>query len=229
MYNPVKAVKYAFNYAFDPQTSVDEGWNYRAPRPVLSEKKRRELMANSALETPRSNLRAVCNVLWTYPKNASWTERAIFTAMLGCSLYFTYSYVQEQVAFSNWISGLTNTLREMGQVALSARPELIDLVIGNYPELQAIMENDPLFRKMIELYPDTSAILRYEDFKAFIEQSPQLEDLLRGTPTMEDLVRLYPGFAEKIASNPDLLKEVSAFKKRAGRTYKRTAGRYRRF
>lgn len=213
MRNPYKALRDGVKYAFNPLTAVDEGWNYKPKRPVLSEEKKRELLANSALETPKSSLRAVGKVLWAYPQNASNKERLIFASLISAGMYLTYFYVQEQANFAQWMRGFSDTVIMMSQAAMEARPEFIDQIIENYPLLQAEMAADPMLENLLDAYPDSNTITRSGMFDEALAQSDEMRRLLEGTPPLEDLLMSYPGFAEKVAANPALLGQVTGFRR----------------
>ena len=213
MKNPYRTIRGGLSYAFNPLTAVDEGWNYKPKRPALSKAKKRELLANSALETPKSNLRAVGQVLWAYPKNASNKERLIFASLITSGMYLTYFYVQEQAAFSQWMRGFSDTVIMMSQAAMESRPEIIDQIIGNYPLLQAELAADPVFEKLLDVYPDSNTITRSGDFDEVLAQSDEMKRLLEGTPPLEDLLMSYPGFKEKVAATPELMEQVTGFRR----------------
>lgn len=212
MKNPLGFLKKLFN----PQAAIENGWAHEHPKPVLSEKKKKELMESSTLESSRSNIRAVFSILAPYWTKASVGERVKGATLLGASLFMTWYAVQMTVDFGNWLGGLGNTTQQVFQTMMSERPEIIADTIPSYPELEDYLEQDDQLNDLLMKYPDTTSILYDPEFEDLLEDSPALKAVLEKNPTLEDVFMNYPGFEEDVAQNPELLQELSSFRDEVG-------------
>jgi putative ATP-binding cassette transporter len=203
--------------AFSIQAAIDEGFSFK-PKPIkkLSPEKRKELMAASSLETPRSKTRSVMGVFAPYVTQSSTKEKVSAFALLGTALFLNKFSVDMMVDFGNWLSTLTNTVAQLWQITASSRPEAIAEIIDNYPLVQEALTNTPLLNEMLMHYPDVTQILQDQQFQDMISQSPELAEVLQKNPTMEDLLMQHPEFVEKVAANPELLEQVTEFKNDLG-------------
>jgi putative ATP-binding cassette transporter len=135
MKNPVRD---AWNY-LDPQTALEEGTAFRHRQPVLSLEKRKELMAASGMETPRSTFRSVMDIMAPYWTQSSKKEKAIAVSLLATSLAMTWWAVDMRVEFGEWMNAIGNTMQQIYQTVTTARPDIIKDAIPHYPALQDAM------------------------------------------------------------------------------------------
>lgn len=207
MWNPFRKLGEIFN----PQSAVEEGFAYKHERPVLSEKRKKELMEASSLETPRSSWRAALGIMAPYWTKASAKERLIGAGLLATSLFMTWYAVQITVDFGHWQSGLTNTVQQLFQSMMSSRPEIFADVVQNYPALNDVLSNDQVLNSIMNQYPDTTSITYNPQFRELLGQNPEFAEILTQNPTMETVFSSYPGMAEQIAANPDLIEQLRSF------------------
>jgi putative ATP-binding cassette transporter len=198
-------------YIFNPQTAIEDGWKYQHAAPKLSDKKKKELMEASSLETPRSTMRAVAGILAPYWTKSSLTERAVAATLLSTSLFMTWYAVQVTVEFGHWQSGLTNTIQQMVGALKSSRPEIIADTISNFPLLDSVISSNPLLESAITQYPDTTSILYSPQFREIIGNSPELSEILQSNPTIEEVLMQFPAFKEQVSQNPELLTQLGDF------------------
>jgi len=142
----VTELKNRLTYPFTLDAAIEGGFSYKAPVPVLSPAKRKELMESSMLETPRSSLRAVMGILSPYWTKSTVAERAIGASLLATSLFMTWYAVQVTVDFGNWNSGLTDTVQSIFQTMMSSRTGIVESLLPQYPALQETLTSDPLVK-----------------------------------------------------------------------------------
>lgn len=207
MRNPFRKLMEIFN----PQSAIEEAWQYRHQAPILSEERRKELMENTALETPRNTFRSVMSILKPYWTEASAKERAIGASLLATSLFMTWYAVQITVDFGHWQSGLTNTVQQLFQSMMSSRPEIFADLIQNYPAVQDVLTNDQTLSQILGKYPDATSITWDPTFRELLAANPGYAEILTQNPTMEDVFVNYPGMAEQIAQNPEILEQFKSF------------------
>lgn len=207
MRNPFRKLMDIFN----PQSAIEEAWQYKHEAPILSEERRKELMENTALETPRSSWRAAMAILKPYWTEASAKERAIGAGLLATSLFMTWYAVQITVEFGHWQSGLTNTVQQLFQSMMSSRPEIFADLIQNYPAVQDVLASDGMLQQILDRYPDATSITYDPAFREFLTANPGYAEILTQNPTMEDVFANYPGMAEKLADNPEILEQFRNF------------------
>jgi putative ATP-binding cassette transporter len=209
MKNPLKSLRYHFSL----QSAIDEGFAYKRKHPLkLSEKQRKKLMEESALETPRSKIRSIMGVLKPYLALSSPKEKIFAYSLITFAIGLNKFSIDMTVDFGNWISGLTNTVVQMAQIIAGARPEIIPEIIDNYPALQEVLANDQVLKEILLRYPDTTQILQDPQFHNLLSKAPDLTEVLQKNPTMEQVFMQYPGFAEEVADNPALLDQLGNFR-----------------
>ncbi len=221
MKNPFKSLSYHFGL----QSAIDAGFAYkRKPLTPLSPAKRKKLMEDSSLTTPRSKTRAILGVLAPYVTKAPTKEQILAATLLASSLYLNKFSVSMMVDFGNWVGALGNTVVQLVQTVAVARPDIIGDIIGNYPLLQDMLGNDQLLNEMMMQFPDVTKTLYDPQFQEIIKENEGLKELLQKNPTMEDLFMQYPGFAEKVSSNPELLEQLSSFREDLGGKLRKLPG-----
>lgn len=192
---------------------VDAGMNYKPPPPKLSEKRKKELMESTTLETPRSLFRSAFHILKPYWTKSGPKEIVTASALLATSLFMTWYAVQVTVDFGNWQSGMMNILGQIAQTVMADRPDLFIEAINQYGALKDILEQTPLLNDMLMQMPDTSSLLYDPELQDFLAQNPDLKTVLAENPTLSDIFVNFPGMEEKLAENPALFEQLSDFEK----------------
>ena len=183
---------------------------------VLSPEKRKKLMEESALATPRSTTRAVFYTASRYPVEGSWKERAMAGSLLFMAIWMNKESVEMMADFRDWFSMLTNTVTHLYNHTSEMRPDAINDIIQNYPALQQLLENNGLLDKAMQEFPDVSQILRMPEFQDVISANEGLREVLERNPTMEDLFREFPSFQNAMQDNPALMEQLQAFNNELG-------------
>ncbi len=201
---------------FSTQSALEDGWRYEPRKPELSEKKRKELMEATSLETPRSTLRTVFGVLKPYWTQSSASERVKAASLLAMSLFMTWYAVQVTVDFGHWQSGLGDTVQQLFQTMMTERPDVIADIMDKYPDLQNMLAGNETLHDLLMKFPDTTSITYDPAFKEIIKQNAELADVLKQNPSIEDLFMQFPSFQDEVAKNPDLLEQLRSFNKELG-------------
>lgn len=183
---------------------------------VLSPEKRKRLMEESALATPRSTARALFHTATRYPVEGSWKEKALGGSLLFAAIWMNKESVEMLADFRDWFSMLTNTVTHLYNHTSGLRPDAINDIINGYPTLQQLLENNDLLDKAMQNFPDVSQILRMEEFQEVINANESLRAVLERNPTMEDLFREFPSFQTAIDQNPELIGQLEAFNDELG-------------
>lgn len=207
MFNPIRALRDVFNVQ-----AANKGWNYNLQPPKLSPERRRELLEASSLETPRSWYKSWVGLLkpyWTQsgPKEII-TATGLMTASIGASLLLT----NLQVDFSFLSREVMDATQLIFDNVMRARPGLFTDALAGFPELQAVLTDNPVLQHMLEKYPDTTSFRQIPDVAAFMNQSNDhavdWANFLRNSPKMEDIFLKYPGMADLAQNNPQLLEQI---------------------
>jgi putative ATP-binding cassette transporter len=206
MKNPIRD---AWNY-LDPQTALEEGTAFRHRQPVLSPEKRKELMAASGMETPRSTFRSVMDIMAPYWTQSSKKEKTIAVGLMATSLAMTWWAVDMRVEFGEWMNAIGNTMQQIYQTVTAARPDIIKDAIPHYPALQDAMSKHEIWNGILHQFPDVTNIYFDPQFKGVIEANPHLAEILQKTPTMQQVFMQLPDFKEAVQQNPDLLNQLTA-------------------
>lgn len=202
----------AIRHGFSVHSAREEGWNYAAPKPDLSPEQKKKLMEATALETPRNLFRTMFAVLKPYWTESSVSERAKAASLLALSLGMTWWAVQMTVDFGHWQGSLVNTITQIGSHVSEIRPEILDQVLQNYPDLQSYLDQHPTISDAIQQYPEVSNILYNEEFAEIIQANPDLKEILGKNPSLEDILMNFPEFDQAVKQKPELLEQLSSMR-----------------
>ncbi|MCD8525785.1 MAG: bacilysin biosynthesis protein BacA [Alphaproteobacteria bacterium] len=178
---------------------------------VISSGKRKQLLEESSLTTPRSKTRAVLGVLTPYLTKSSAKERVFAVALFASAMYLSKFSVDMQAEFGDWQGILMNTVGQLTDIVRDLRPDFIANIIGNYPDLQTILQTNPQLNDMLMLYPDGSKILQNPAFRDLLIANEPLRNVLQADPTMQGLFMNFPGISEAISKNPAILEQLTQF------------------
>lgn len=236
IFNPiartVTAPYRAAKFMVDVQTA-NVGWDYEIKPPKLSPDRKRELLEASALETPRSALRAVTGVLAPYWTKSGWKEIATASFLLGATLGLSKLTVDQQVDFQYLNRELGDLIQTMFSAVSDIRPAMVDNLLPGYPDLQQALASNPILNQMMHAYPDTTAFMdprKHPDIYQFISANPHWVDFLRQAPTMPDILMKFPDVAEQAKQNPEILNQLNQVQTKIGsQLYESNSGSLTRF
>jgi len=183
---------------------ANTGWDHKSKPPVLSPKRKKELLTATSLDTPHSTMQAIRGILTPYWKNAGWQENTVAASLLVTSLAMTWVAVDITVDFTQWQGDLMNNVQQIYQAATTSRAGIIDGIIDKYPDLNALLQQDPLLKDIFYGFPDLRTMsYNHEGLNQMLKENPDVAKLYREFPTLKDVFLSYPGLQEKLAANPD--------------------------
>lgn len=218
MSGPIKWLKNKLSATFGLM-SANTGWDHKEPPPKLSPEKKKDLLASSSLETPRSVLRGVWGVIKPYWTKSGAKEIAIASALLGTTLGMSYEQVQMRVDYSKWSGALVNAGVSIFQEATASREKNLPIILEQLPELKKLLDGDPELAEIIKQYPDRDAMIENPKLKAVFAIGEQdttqnkanrefRQYVAEQYPGMPDIVQHYQMMKDHIESDPKIMAEV---------------------
>lgn len=207
MVNPVRVLRDIFDVH-----AANNAWDYKLDRPKLSPERKRRLLEESRLEKPRSVTRAWSGILKPYWTKAGPKEAATAAFLLGTSLLTTKWMVGMQVDFSFLSREVMDTVQLIFENVMQIRPAIFDSAVASYPDLKAVLADNPVLSQMLHKYPDTTSFRQLPDVARFMSQSHshlvEWTNFLRDSPNMVQIFMKYPGMADLAGKNPLLLEQL---------------------